>query len=77
MSKQLIFVIAGNYREFKYHYPVNDRDIIYVHTVDQLRGYRGGKVVRVGTYYMRPDLEEIEREAQFVEMPQHPGGERE
>ncbi len=65
----MIFVIAGNHREFKHYYPKEDRNIIYVHSRHQLRGYHGAKVVRVGTWYERPDIEEIEREVKYVEMP--------
>lgn len=68
-DKKLTFVIAGNHREFKYYFPQPDSKIIYVNSRDQLMGYHGGKVVRVGTWYERPDLEEIEREVKFVELP--------
>ncbi len=67
MTTKITFVIAGNHRQFKYYYPKPDRNIVYVHSVDQLRGHHGGKVVRVGTWYERPDLEELEREVRYVE----------
>lgn len=68
MSGGRVYVIAGNHREFLYYYPKPDRNIVYVASERQLRGCHGGKIVRVGTWYERPDLEAIEREVAYVEM---------
>ena len=66
-EKKVTLVVAGNYRQFRYYYPQPDRRIIFVDCVDRMRGIHGAKVVKVGTWYERPDLEEIEREIPYVE----------
>ncbi len=46
-----IFVLAGNYEQFKYYYPKPDKDIIYLTDISQIFGHRDFKVARVGTWY--------------------------
>lgn len=66
MKPKRVYVIAGTYKQFRYYYPKPDKNIIYVNSVDQLHGQHGGTVDRVGTWYTRPDLEDLEREVAYM-----------
>ena len=64
--KTLKLVIAGNYKEFKYYFPKPDKNIIYVDSVRQIRGACRGEIIKVGTWYERPDIYELEQESAIV-----------
>jgi hypothetical protein len=68
-SPQRFFVIAGSYHEFRYWCHVNQKRegpwVVYVADVRSLMGYilfPKDEVVRIGTYYGRKDINEIEHE---------------
>ena len=59
-------IVAGNYREFNYlmRQRYSDGDPggnYYVSDPNQLRGMHNVPVEFYGTYYLRPDIETIER----------------
>ena len=59
-------VIAGNYRQFCHWCSVNevyrrDPNVVYASSSERLLGISGAvEVVRIGTWYERSDLREIE-----------------
>lgn len=67
-ERQITFVIAGNHKQFLYYYPKPDRDVTYVDRVDQMEGIHGFKIDRVGTWYERPDIEQLEQRIKLEEL---------
>ena len=46
-------VLAGNYEQFKYYYPEKNRNIRYIHSIEDCIGYHGCEIDMVGTWYER------------------------
>ncbi len=69
----MIFVLAGNYREFEMFMAKKElkEKAIYLSSEEKLRGYRSPTIIKVGTYYERKDLHRIKisamaAQAEFV-----------
>lgn len=64
MKSEITLVLAGNYRQFEQwmknrELSPQDRRYAYVSDVNKLRGFRGAKLFRTGTAYVRKDYGEI------------------
>ena len=44
-------VLAGNYGEFIYYFPIPDKKIIYVNSIEQLYGKGDCQFIRVGQWW--------------------------
>ncbi len=61
-----VYILAGNYRQFVQKYGQeqrrSDAPYRYISSRESIMGLHHLKVERIGTYYERPDLDEIELE---------------
>lgn len=65
-GEEMKFVVAGNHEQFQnwcYETKTKPREAIYVDSPEKLFGMRlkAEDVFRYGTYYERPDLDQIEQ----------------
>jgi hypothetical protein len=72
MIEQMTVVFAGSYRQFRQWCWQHQRSplepgLVYAAHVSRVRGRHGATVIRVGTYYERPDYDEMERELRWIE----------
>ena len=64
----VIFVFAGSYREFISRFPSHQREYRYISSTDTLRGIRGGRFIKIGAWYRRPDMDHILHELVYSGM---------
>jgi len=60
-------ILAENYKQYLYWCRENKcspqgRDYFYISDILSLKGLHGFEVVKIGTWYTRPDIEKIEKE---------------
>ena len=63
----LKFILAGNHREYLHWCKENKcppfgQDYFYLDDISSIRGHHGIEIERYGTFYKRPDIEELEFE---------------
>jgi len=59
----VLYIIAGNWSQansYAYDYSIEPWRWKYVYDINVIKGLRNIKYVYVGTYYERPDIDEIE-----------------
>jgi hypothetical protein len=69
MSKDTKYIVAGNWNEFTNYTRnrVNDDTMyIYVSGINIIRGLSDISGVFIGTFHLRPDLEEIKSQIQII-----------
>jgi len=62
MNKPIKYIVAGNYNEYQAYVKRKTRDQVYykyVSCVDTLRGLSEIDGYYIGTFYQRPDIEDI------------------
>ncbi|MFE0648528.1 hypothetical protein ACFVZH_08080 [Streptomyces sp. NPDC059534] len=62
---ELVVVLAGNHAQFRQWARAagldpHSRSLVYARDVDALRGIHGARVVRCGTWHLRPDWRELD-----------------
>lgn len=67
MMGDRIYVLSGNYREYVVmlgHIP----GYRYISSIENIRGIRRGRYVKIGTWYEKPDIEYILYELMLANM---------
>lgn len=69
---ELVVVLAGSLAQFRQWcrsagLDPHSRRIIYAREAEALRGLRGARVVRCGTWHLRPDASSLEAAARRLE----------
>lgn len=67
MGNKPLLAIAGNIHEFKTILKCNPKIIRYVNGREQLYGIRNPVVILCGSFWRRPDWEELEEHLKMIE----------
>jgi hypothetical protein len=73
MNKPIKYIVAGNYNEYQAYVRRKTRDQVYykyVSGVDRIRGLSEIDGYYIGTFYQRPDIEDIKEHINIIKSKQ-------
>lgn len=73
MNKPIKYIVAGNYNEYQAYVKRKTRDQVYykyVSGVDRIRGLSEIDGYYIGTFYQRPDIEDIKEHINIIKSKQ-------
>ncbi len=73
MNKPIKYIVAGNYNEYQAYVKRKTRDKVYykyVSGVDRIRGLSEIDGYYIGTFYQRPDIEDIKTHINIIKSKQ-------